>query len=469
MSKTGLAFYRKHQTLVDLENERPKSMATIREAIKVATEALEVRIHDLELQFYGSRRAEDDLRNILPPIRNIMTVFQVTYIHASYQVENIMRLASDPTEVFKADRHDLEFLKDYHRRLVEFVPENFVPFIEDFRKIFSYVEKYCVSFYDGGVGPEMETAFHYHLKQKEYREAINVHLSNITSMASAYRDEAGLNVKHFGLSTNELARRCDCGDLPFLLVFPEAIQNILMACQAIYTWLKDDIAYIDLIKYDVEKVKEKRDGVAESFKRNKTEHALMDRRIRNTRKELSQLETELEELKPREKQVKKEVKFLRKEIRNKELDIELLQQKRSLLEGDAKFGNIHSKECEQIAANILQSRYAIPEIQKQVDIVHARANFITQKKETLEEKKKSLSAWEAEYDLQKNKLVLEEKNLKRLDKCVAQVKDIYQKKTSPDLAKKIFHNMPVEARNARLLPKGSERMIRKGLCDYIHK
>lgn len=37
MAKTSLAFYRKNQSLNDIENERPKSLAALREAIVNAT------------------------------------------------------------------------------------------------------------------------------------------------------------------------------------------------------------------------------------------------------------------------------------------------------------------------------------------------------------------------------------------------------------------------------------------------
>ncbi len=139
---------------------------------------------------------------------------------------------------------------EYNNKILNTIPHAFIDLKEDIYKIMAVIEKYCKSFFKGKSDPYLETACHYELKIKDFKDAIDMHIDNIFKMADSYKG-SGLVVKSFGFTTNQLARKCSCGDLPFVLMFPEACQNIQNACSGLEKWIEEDTYYADYIKRDI--------------------------------------------------------------------------------------------------------------------------------------------------------------------------------------------------------------------------
>ncbi len=148
---------------------------------------------------------------------------QVTYIHGSWQIPEMLQGFKDGEGHIIKGMTEVSAVDEYNNKILNTIPHAFIDLKEDIHKIMAVIEKYCKSFFKGKTDPYLETVYHYDLKIKDFREAIDMHIDNIFKMGESYRG-SGLVVKSFGFTTNELARKCSCGDLPFLLMFPEACQ-----------------------------------------------------------------------------------------------------------------------------------------------------------------------------------------------------------------------------------------------------
>lgn len=153
--------------------------------------------------------------------------------------------------------HAIQTVKDYYRKLIEFMPGRFEDILEDVERILKSMTHYCLSF----CPPEalnsqtknhyLETPIHFELKRLEFIKAIRMHLDNIRSMCIEMKEANGVRVKAFGLATNELARACDCGVMPLFLVFPEACYNMRNACSGVRKWVSEDAIYSTFLQNDI--------------------------------------------------------------------------------------------------------------------------------------------------------------------------------------------------------------------------
>ena len=212
----------------------------------------------LEKEFTGGRTIEADIRSVMSSMKNMMDTFELTYINSSSDIKTIIDYTLEPSEVFRFDMKAAETVKDYYRKIVDFVPEKFEEPIEDMTRILRQLKAYCLSFNPKTNStsartrnPYLQTASDYQMKSAEFVDAIAMHLSNIRTMSRDYKTETGVKVHSFGLASNELARRCDCGEMPLFLIFPEACSNIRNAIEGARKWVAEDLVYVTYIKEDI--------------------------------------------------------------------------------------------------------------------------------------------------------------------------------------------------------------------------
>ena len=128
----------------------------------------------------------------------------------------------------------IDALRDYDMKICDSLPDDFTHLILDIKKIITYLNKYCRSFYVNALGSKnndygenvsqataayMETPFHYNLQRTEFLAAILSHLHNIPRLSEMYRTQKVIPAHHFGMKVNELARRTDCGKYNFRNMF----------------------------------------------------------------------------------------------------------------------------------------------------------------------------------------------------------------------------------------------------------
>lgn len=83
MSKTSLDFYRRDQDLKVMKTERPKDIATFREAVRQSLAQILLTLKDLETEFYECESSDQFIRRIVKPLRHVMKFMEVLVISFS--------------------------------------------------------------------------------------------------------------------------------------------------------------------------------------------------------------------------------------------------------------------------------------------------------------------------------------------------------------------------------------------------
>ena len=398
-----------------------------------------------ELFYDGPCSHEDYIRTIIGDVRTLMGDFNVTYIHASYQMDEVHHWAQSTPH----DKQALERVTEYHTRLLEFMPEFFLPLIEDLKQCIEYMKRYLLSFFHGKRDAYVETGVHYDMKRRELERVMNIHMKNITNMGTAYRQKRGLNVKMFGFGTNELARKCDVGDLPVLLVFPEACSNIKNACEAIEQWVKADEQYPEFVKMDILDLEHKRDNQTRNLRENSHHLFHCEHKVKSLQKDINDLENDMVRLRHRDVQLNKQIQELEHDKHDMKLDIEIKEQQRDAL----RYAHpLDHDTISKLANEISELRFNLPDMDRKMEAVRHKMLLLTQRKELLDTKTAELHNRQQELTKHKKNVQDAKQELNRIEDAITLLKEIYSRKTSDDVTKKIFHDLPVEPRNARLLP-----------------
>ncbi|KAK2147802.1 hypothetical protein LSH36_535g03018 [Paralvinella palmiformis] len=458
---TGLQFYRRHQALEDLKNERPKSISAVRQALREAVDKMETELQTIERDFYGGATCDDDIRSVKPHVRRLCAAFNVTYIHGSYQLDEILAqcrdLADDDENAI--ERQTVEMVSRYEEKIRNFVPSKFEDMIRDAEEMIGFMEKYLLSYYNSNSNNNsnsnkttynsnskkqnknkddqyLETAIHYEEKRHELKDAILSHLRNITYMSRMYYDK-GTPVKVFGLAINELARRRDCGDLPFLLIFPQCCQNIRNACHGIRKWIESDEQYAAFLACDVADLDQKRAEQLRRMRDAQHSHYVVEHRLKRVAGELGELTGELERLKERELDNEKQVQQLEAAVQLMALEVETLEEQREEIRNKEQ---PDANRLGTIASRISRLRYSIPAKNGEISDVKAKTSFIADKRELHASKLKQFAQLQHDVTYTKMAAAIEEVEMDCIVRCLERLRYIYLRKISPASTRHIFHN-----------------------------
>ncbi len=256
----------------------------------------------------------------------------------------------------------------------------------------------------------------------------------------------------FGLTSNELARRCDIGDLPFLLAVPEATENIRNARKALVMWLQAEQQYSDFIKNDIIEL-DKKKGAQSRIYRDTQKHAVhLEKGIEYTERDIKILKEEIKKVKNRECAFDKEIFKLKEDIRFIEMDIEMKEQEREdwkqkmIKAENAKAVASCEEQMDEITVSIAKLTVSIPSYKKQIEQITSKKKVITDKKDLVERKTSAVNTYKEELKKAKEEVESSKKHMERIANCLEQLKEIHLCRTSPDVTKKIFFDVPVEAK-----------------------
>ena len=390
MSHTALAFYRKPQSLQSLDFERPKSLDTVREVVIGRIKHVEMGLTQLEKEFYLWKKPEDEIKEILPHVHDVMIRNQVSHINSSVIIVDTMDRSTDKEEMRDGYPNPVVVVSNYNKKINAFCPDRFQGLLDDLDKVMVCLHKYCRSYYQGTVQDSyIETAHHYELKRLDYANTARRQMDEIFVLAKAYRSEEGVTKSMFGLSANELARRCDCGSLPFLLVFPECCQKIMSACLVIRRWVQEDSEYVDYIKKDIIDLERKKDIQSRLVRDVQQRQVQANHKVKWLKREVRDLEDQLEKVKEREASVEQDIKRMEDEIKFTQMDIEAKEGEKEALRKNAGTIFDHSEvneRCERLSSGISKLLLHIPNVRRQIENVISGKKFIIHKRELLYKK-----------------------------------------------------------------------------------
>ena len=274
---------------------------------------------------------------------------QIIQLHSAWQIEDILKRTDIFTEgMYPGELSHFETIKMFDVRLKTFVPNKFEDIKKQLTGILIFLQKYCVSFFQGKEDSYLETAYSYENKRKELSESIKNNIDRISDIIITYR-KGGLTLKLLGMYANDLARRCDCYEAPILFIFADVCQSVRDACANIMRWVELDSGYALFLHNDLVEMQRKRDEYFRKVRDLRERHCQLDHRIRNIQRNIEEIRKQLQRFKGRETVIKDNVIRLKLTIEDLEMELEAREREIKTLRRLAR------KEAAEKARNTLYS------------------------------------------------------------------------------------------------------------------
>ena len=453
MSHTGLAFYRRSQTLENLGIERPKSIGALHTLMLNAVDEVQFKLQRLERNYYCGMKCEEYLCHIYPNFKEVMEKFQVTFLHAAWQFDDVLRRYAKFGDQYGVDQLKLSKFREFAEKLPDFFPCKFDGVIQDIQQIMGFLKKYCLSFFKGKPDPLVETAANYEKTKEEFIAAVQREINNIRKMGLEYKDK-GLTAKCFSTYINQVGRKCGCSYLPLLLGFPQACYNIRRACQKIVKWINIDKHYPEFVKSDIDELERKRVAQIQEVRHARENNVLTGHKHKALQKEAADMEVKVERLKPRVEQIDRVIADLQKKTSNIKIDMNLREEEMEDLRYVRDTGSSSGGESEQaerldlLGQDIGRMRLTTFMINRQIEANGVKAKLIHGKEIELVDLKKEAIRYGKMTLVSKTEVVLAVRQMEKIERCLGQLKEIYMKRTCPNITRKIFHDMPIDKRNS---------------------
>lgn len=261
---TGLQFYRKKQTFDQLALERPQSLPIFRACVSKALVAIERRIDLLQQSYYGPEvDIEQEIKRWLGPLSKVLKENKISFFLCKTQLDDAVhkfrRSEGDPTMLIDFDKESLRTVIDIVERVTNYLKTGFADIIKDLKLVADAMWKYCLSFSSAEGDVYLDTAVNYERQRKEFSQAINFNLDDITNMAEQFETK-GMRTQELGFVARDLAERCKATHAPFLVIIPQAFENLRHAVSGMRKWLDADDGYSEFIKFDIDEMEIKRDN-----------------------------------------------------------------------------------------------------------------------------------------------------------------------------------------------------------------
>ena len=117
----------------------------------------------------------------------------------------------------------------------------------------------------------------------------------------------------------------------------------------------------------------------------------------------------------------------------------------------------YDEAVEAVGKEISRIRITINNLSRQIVSQNSKLKLVDEKQDMLAKQKAILIKLSKLSHTQNTKLVLEEHELVRLERCYTQLKDIHTFRISTDITKKIFHDIPITPTKGGVVkvPQGS--------------
>ncbi|XP_053373052.1 uncharacterized protein LOC123530850 [Mercenaria mercenaria] len=461
---TGLQFYRKRQTIDQLALERPQSLPIFRTCVLKALVAVDRRIDLLQQSYYGPENdIEQEIKRWLGPLSKVLKESKISFFLCKTQlddaVQKFRRSEGDPTMVVDFDKEAIRTVIDIVERVTQYLKTGFADIIKDLKLIGDYMWKYCLSFSSAEGDLYLDTAVNYERQRKEFSQAINFNLDDITNMAEQFETK-GMRTQELGFVARDLAERCKATHAPFLVIIPQAFENLRHAVAGMRKWIEADDGYSDFIKCDIDEMEIKRDNQEKLVRDMQIKCSNCDHKLKTAKRHLVDITAEVKSFKNREVLLSKERDELIAENKDVLVDLDIkVFRKEEMKKRLETLSDFELEKFKQLDGEIQELSEKRPVIEKKLHDLNKKLDLIRDRKDTMTKREKEVGETYAEVKKIKKEFRKCEVELGRLDGNLSRLKEIYRYKTTPEILKKIFHGMPLTARH--VVNKGKRPIMDK--------
>ena len=449
---TGLQFYRKRQTIDHLTLERPQSLQIFRECITKALVSIENRIELLQQSYYGhDKDIELEIKRWLPTLNVVLRQSRVSFFMCKSALNDTFamyeRAKGDPTLKIDFDKDAIKTVMECIDRVTQYLKTGFGDIIKDMRALSDYMWKYCRSFSETDGDAYLDTAVNYERQRQEFSQAIKFNIDDITDMAEKF-ETTGLRLADLGSVARELAEKNECMHAPFLVIIPQAFENVKNAIHGMRKWVQADEGYADFIQYDIADLEKRKEIQEKKCREFQIKCSNCDHKMKTLKRELNECIDDVNRFQNREKALKAEKHALIEENKDVLFDLDIKQFRKEELKphvDDLSDSELEKyKLLEREIATLSEKR---PLIDKKLEEINKKLKIIHDRKEGKTKKEKQITETRAETRSTKKECRKTEVELERIEACLSRLREIHRYKTTPEILKKIFHNMPLTARH----------------------
>lgn len=392
---TGLQFYRKRQTIDQLALERPQSLQIFRECVAKALIAIERRIELLQQSYYGpENNIEQEINKWLVPLSKVLRENRITYFLCKTQLDDAVarfrKSEGDPTMVVDFDKASLAIVIDTVDRVLQYLKTGFADIIKDLKMIGEYMWKYCLSFSGEEGDVYLDTAVNYEKQRKEFYKAVLFNLDDIVNMAEQFETK-GMRVQELGFVARDYAERCKATHAPFLVIIPQAFENLRNSVSGLRMWLEADECYVDFIKYDVAELEAKKETQEKQLRDLQVKCSNCEHKLKTAKRLLADVTSEVNSFHTREINLCKEKEVLEKESKefHSDMDIKVFRKKEMNRRIDD-LSDYERNELIQLEKDIEELNEQKPFVEKKIDDVYRKLDVILERKELMWRKEKDV-------------------------------------------------------------------------------
>ncbi|XP_060066325.1 uncharacterized protein LOC132546619 [Ylistrum balloti] len=464
--QTSLQFFRKRQTVDTLLLERPQSLSAFYQAVEVALKDIEIQLIEAQASFYGrTRTLEDEIQQWLPALEHTMQFAKVADLICKDNLQNVFdlyeRSMGDPTMEVKFDKPSVQAAMQVIDKVLSQLKTGFASIMETLKTILCFMKKYCLSFVGTDGDSFLETATNYEKQRRDYANAIQINVDDISQMAVRFEKD-GIHLQELGSIPNQLADKYECKHIPLLVMFPGACENIRNACIGIRKWLQADHGYPTFLQYDLQDLEKRRDDYCKTIRDIQLSASHLDHRVKVCKRDINDSDAELKRLLPKEKMVKRQADSLGNELKDLDMEIGYREIRREQLKHDEQ-GSNNKQKLDQNLSELENFRGKRLIIDRRYEEMKRKLQFLQLKREKKAQKEQDLVDLRKEHKAVRKELRKTELEKDRLQINVMKMREIIRFKTSPEVLKKLFYNMPLTNKNTGLTKR------KKGAGNVIDK
>lgn len=465
---THLGFNRKKQTIDHLSLERPQDLQRFYESVELGLKRVEYRLIMLENSFSGSdRRFDEEIRHYLPAIQTVLRYIKKPSILSKLDVQDLFdsyeQVLGDPTMEVKFDMDSVKQVQDCVNKIINLLRIGFEEITDNMLLILNYMNKYCLSFCSIKADSLLETAINYEKTRREFVLAVNTNITDITAMADKFESGDGIRISDFGSVARNYAERMDSKFAPFLFMFTQAGQNIKNSVAEIRRWIQEDDSYATYIQLDIVEKERERDEVNRTLRDLQVKCSALDHRRKVCKRDINECVSELRRLASKEKSLKNQEESILEDLRDIEMDIEIKEIRREERRKVLQFATKKEREkYDRLIVELETLKTKQPGLERKADDIRRKLEFLRFRRELKYKREGQLKEINADFSAADKELRKKEKENEKLQNAVLKLREIHRYKTSPEVLKKLFYNMPLSHSKRR----GGKK---KGGIDKLEK
>lgn len=444
-----LGFNRKKQTIDNLSLERPQDLQRFYESVELGLKRVEYRLILLQNSFNGSdKRLDDVFRQSLPAIQTVLRYIKKPVIQSKLDVQDLFdayeQALGDPTLEVKFDMDSVKTVLDCVNQILNCLRSGFEEVVDSMLQILNFMKKYCLSFCSIKADSLLETGINYEKTRREFILAVSTNLSEISGMADKFESEEGIKLSDFGSVARSFAERLDAKYAPFLFMFCQAVQNIKDSIAEIRRWIQEDDSYATYIQLDIVEKEKERDEVGRLLRDLQVKCSSLDHKRKVCKRDINECVSELRRLASKEKSLKSQEEAILEELRDTEVEIEVKEIRKEERRKVLQYATKKEKDkYDRLIGELESLKSKQPGLERKADDIKKKLEFLRFRRELKHKREEQMKEINADFSAADRELRRREKENDRLQNAVLKLREIHRFKTSPEVLKKLFYNMPL--------------------------